>query len=108
MNMMSDFLINAPASYTNTNTGGVDISDALTGTGAFINGVNGSMLYGGSNGNFTIASFTASASGNTVTYNRTSSNQTVQATTDAGNNYHNLIINKADGQDVQLQSVISP
>lgn len=107
MNMMSDFLIDAPASYTNTNTGGVEISDALTGTGAFINGINGSMLYGGSNGNFTIGSFTASAIGNTVTYNRTASNQAIQETTDAGNNYYNLVINKADGQDMTTTAVIT-
>lgn len=107
MNTMSDFLINAPASYTNTNSGGVDISDALTGTGAFINGANGSMLYGGSNGNFTITSFTASATGNTVTYNRTASNQEIQPTTDAANNYYNLIINKADGQDMTTSADIT-
>ncbi|WP_421978868.1 T9SS type A sorting domain-containing protein [Roseivirga seohaensis] len=107
MNTMSDFLINAPATYTNTNSGGVDISDALGGTGAFINGANGSMLYGGSNTNFTISSFTASAVGNTVTYNRTVSNQEIQQTTDAGNNYYNLVINKADGQDVTTTADIT-
>ena len=107
MNTMSDFLIDAPASYTNTNSGGVDISDALGGTGTFINGANGAMLYGGSNGNFTITSFTASAVGNTVTYNRTVSNQLIQPTTDAGNNYYNLIINKADGQDVTTSADIT-
>ncbi|KYG80456.1 hypothetical protein AWW67_09805 [Roseivirga seohaensis] len=107
MNTMSDFLIDAAASYTNTNSGGVDISDALGGTGAFINGANGSMLYGGSNANFTISSFTASAVGNTVTYNRTVSNQEIQQTTDAGNNYYNLVINKADGQDVTTTADIT-
>jgi hypothetical protein len=107
MNTMSDFLIDAPASYTNTNSGGLDISDALTGTGAFINGVNGFMLYGGSNANFTITSFTASAVGNTVTYNRTASNQQIQPTTDAANNYYNLIIEKADGMDMTTSTDIT-
>ncbi|MBO3697613.1 T9SS type A sorting domain-containing protein [Roseivirga sp. E12] len=108
MTSMSDFIINDGASYTNTNTGGLNITDRLattSGTGTFINGLNGVMLYGGSTGNFSITNFTASASPNTVTYNRTSANQLIEPTTDGF--YHNLTIDKADGVDVTTNTVFT-
>lgn len=108
MNSMSDFLLNDGASYTNTNSGGVNITDRLattSGTGTFVNGANGVMLYGGSTGNFSVTNFTASASPNTVTYNRTGNNQAIEPTTDGF--YHNLIINKAIGIDATTTSVIT-
>lgn len=98
MTNMSDFLINDGASYTNNNSGGLAITDRLattSGTGTFINGTNGSLLYGGTTGNFSISNFTASANPNTVTYNRTTANQAIEPTTDGF--YHSLTIDKADG-----------
>ncbi len=108
MNTMSDFILNDGASYTNTNSGGLNISDRLattSGTGTFINGVNGVMSYGGSTGNFNVSNFTASANPNTVTYNRTGNNQAIEPTTDGI--YHNLIIDKADGINATTSSVIT-
>lgn len=108
MNSMSDFIINDGASYTNTNTGGLNITDRLattSGTGTFVNGLNGVMSYGGSTGNFSITNFTASANPNTVSYNRTSGNQLIEPTTDGF--YHNLTINKADGVDVTTNTVFT-
>ncbi|OEK00651.1 hypothetical protein BFP97_03630 [Roseivirga sp. 4D4] len=108
MNTMSDFLLNDGASYTNTNTGGLDITDRLatsSGTGTFVNGLNGVMSYGGTTGNFSITNFTASANPNTVTYNRTTSNQLIEPTTDGF--YHNLTIDKADGVDATTNAVFT-
>lgn len=98
---MSDFVLNDGANYTNTNTSGVAITDRLattSGTGTFVNGANGVMSYGGSTGGLTVSNFTASATGNTVTYNSTTANQALKTTTD--NTYQSLIIDKADGIDV--------
>lgn len=108
MSSMSDFILNDGASYTNTNTGGLNITDRLattSGTGTFVNGLNGVLLYGGSTGNFSITNFTASASPNTVTYNRTGGNQLIEPTTDGF--YHNLVIDKADGVDVTTNTVFT-
>lgn len=108
MNTMSDFILNDGASYTNTNSGGLDITDRLattSGTGTFVNGLNGVMSYGGTTGNFSVTNFTASANPNTVTYNRTGSNQLIEPTTDGF--YHNLIIDKADGIDVTTNTVFT-
>lgn len=91
-------------SYTNTNSGGVQITQSLAGN-TFINGTNGAMSYSGANANWTLTNFTANGAGNTVTYDRTVSNQLLQPTTD--NTYHNLVINKADGQDMTTSSVIT-
>lgn len=110
INAMSDIIINTGASYTNTNTGGLFVTDRLTGTGAFINGANGALNYSGNNSagaNFDITSFTASASGNTVTMSR-SGDQQLRATTEAGNNYHNLIVNMgAASNDLTLTADIT-
>ncbi len=108
MNTMSDFVLNDGASYTNTNSGGLNITDRLattSGTGTFVNGANGVLSYGGTTGNFSVTNFTASASPNTVTYNRTTSNQLIEPTTDGF--YHNLIIDKADGIDATTNTVFT-
>uniref|UniRef100_UPI004047E44F T9SS type A sorting domain-containing protein n=2 Tax=Roseivirga sp. TaxID=1964215 RepID=UPI004047E44F len=91
-------------SYTNTNSGGLQITQSLAGN-TFINGTNGAMSYSGTNANWTLTNFTANGAGNTVTYDRTVSNQLLQPTTD--NTYHNLVINKADGQDMTTSSEIT-
>lgn len=105
---VSDFIINGSASYTNTTS--LTVTDRITGTGAFINGASASLTYSGNNsggGNFDITSFTASASGNTVTYGRIGDMQ-LRTTTDTDNNYHNLIISTgAAGNDVTLAGNIT-
>ncbi len=110
MTATSDLVIDAPASYTNTNTGGLSVTDRITGTGTFINGANGILSYSGNNSggsNFDITTFTASASGNSVTYARAGDMQ-LRATSDTENNYHNLIIaTTAAGNDVSLAANIT-
>ncbi|PIQ49023.1 MAG: hypothetical protein COW03_06855 [Cytophagales bacterium CG12_big_fil_rev_8_21_14_0_65_40_12] len=102
MNAMAG--LNITNSYTNTNTGGVQITNSIAGN-TFINSTNGVMSYGGTNANWTLTNFTANGAGNTVTYDRTTTNQLLQPTTD--NTYHNLVINKADGQDMTTSSEIT-
>ena len=105
---MSDIIINSPASYTNT--ADLSVSDRITGTGTFVNGTDASLTYSGNNNsgaNFDITNFTASASGNTVTYGR-AGDQQLRTTTDADNNYHNLVINStAAGNDLNLAGDIT-
>lgn len=105
---LSDLILNDGASYTNTNTGGLTITDRLattSGTGSFINGANGVMTYGGSTSNFSLTNFTASAASNSVTYNSTTLSQAIKTTTD--NAYHNLTINKANGIDATTTAVLT-
>ncbi len=110
-NSMSDIILNDGASYTNTNTGGFNITDRLattSGAGSFTNSTNGAMSYGGTNGNWTVTNFGASATGNTVTYNRTTTNQLIQAPNlGTANEYYNLIIDKADGIDATTGAVLT-
>lgn len=97
-------IIDGSASYTNIGT--VLATDRLTGTGTFINGTNGSLSYSG-DGDFDITSFTASAIGNTVTYNGTS-DQVFRVTTDTDNNYYNVVINTSAAEnDLTLASNIT-
>lgn len=70
---------NTTVSMTNTGAG------TLTGTGTWIQGANSTLNYSGST--ITIASLNASASGNTVDYNRTDGNQTI-FNPSAGTYYH--------------------
>lgn len=89
----TDVVINGSGSYTNNGT--LTISDRLTGTGAFTNGTNASFTYSGNNSsgsNFDITDFTASATGNTVTYAR-AGNMQLRTTSEADNNYYNVVIN---------------
>lgn len=103
-----DVIIGGGASYTNVGT--LTVSDRLTGAGAFISGVNSSFTYSGNNSagtNFDITTFTASATGNTVTYSG-STDQQVRATSDADNNYYNLVINtSAIGNDATMAAPIT-
>lgn len=105
---VSDFVINGSASYTNSAS--LTVTDRITGTGTFINGASASLTYSGNNSggtNFDITSFTASATGNTVTYGRTGDMQ-LRTTTDTDNNYYNLIISTgAAGNDVTLAGNIT-
>lgn len=105
---LSDIIINGAGSYTNTST--LTVTDRITGTGAFINDTAGALTYSGNNSagtNFDITSFTASATGNTVTYAR-AGDQQLRATTDADNNYHNLVISTTlAGQDATLAGNIT-
>ena len=104
-NAMSDLIFNDGAVYTNTNSAGLNVTDGLettSGTGSFINGLNALLLYGGTTGGMTITNFTASANPNTVVYNRTTSNQLIESTTDG--EYHHLIVNKAVGIDLTTNS----
>lgn len=72
---------------TLTNNGTITIATALAGTGAFVNGANATLNLGMST--VGITTLTASASGNTVNYNRANT-QTVDAPT--GNTYFNLTL----------------
>lgn len=105
---ITDIIINGSASYTNTGT--LSATDRLTGTGSFINGASASFSYSGNNSagaNFDITNFTASATGNTVAYSRAGDMQ-LRTTTDAGNNYYNLVANTgAAGDDLTLVADIT-
>ncbi|KYG73011.1 beta strand repeat-containing protein [Roseivirga echinicomitans] len=100
---MSDIIINSPGSYTNL--ANLTVIDRITGTGTFINGSSGSLNYSGNNSdgsNFDITNFTASATGNTVTFSR-AGDQQLRTTTDGNNNYYNVVINTSlAGQDLFL------
>ncbi len=103
-----DIIIDSPASYTST--GNLAVTDRITGTGIFVNGASASLDYSGNNSggaNFNITNFTASATGNTVTYSR-AGNQQLRTTTDTDNNYYNVVISTAAaGNDVSLAGDIT-
>jgi hypothetical protein len=105
MNDMATLNVTNIITNTNTNALGLDITQGLTGAGTFINGASGIMAFGGGNANFTIGTFTASATGNKVIYNRVASNQLLQPTT--GNVYYDLEIAKAAGQDLTTNAEIT-
>ncbi len=100
---MPDIIIDAPASYTNNVN--LIVTDRITGSGTFNQGVSSSLDYSGNNSggaNFNITNFNASASGNTVTFSR-AGDQRLRATNDPDNNYFNVIINTtAAGNDVSI------
>ncbi len=77
---------------TNNNTGGVTMSNTaagtLTGTGTWTQGMNSALNYSGQT--MTVSNLNASATGNTVDYNRTSGNQTIF--NPVSNIYYNLIV----------------
>ena len=96
---LSDLIIDAPASYTNQTT--LTVTDRFTGSGAFVNSANQSLTLGGGTNN--ISNFTTSATGTTVTYNRSGGDQGLNPTTDG--QYYNLVINTgAAGDDVTMSS----
>ena len=86
---ISNLVADSPALVTNT--GSVAITDLLRGTGTFVNGVNGSLSLQESS-EITISTFTATANGNTLTYNVGATNNLVSST---GNTFYNLIVNNA-------------
>ena len=89
-NQMSFFraVFNSPANYTNN--GNIQIRNQMSGTGAFTNGTGGNLeLING--GPFTVTTFNASATGNTITYTGSAN------PTGFPGSYYNLVINKSSG-----------
>jgi len=81
-------IFNSPANYTNN--GNLQIRNQMSGTGSFTNGATGLLeLVGG--GPFTVSTFSAAASGNTITYSGGGN------PTGFPGSYYNLIINKSGG-----------
>lgn len=103
-----NLLINSPANITNE--GVLTVTTTLNGSGTFNNGANATLTYSGNNSsgsNFTITNFYASATGNTVVFNR-DGDQQLRATSDSDNNYYNVHINTtAAGNDVTLAGNIT-
>lgn len=83
---------------TLTNNGTFTISSNVSGTGGLTQGASSNLNLGTNN---TVTTFTADASGNTVTYTSTTGSQTVKSTT-----YRNLTISKT-GQVATLGNDIS-
>ena len=103
-----NLLINSSASITNL--GVLAIANSFNGSGTFVNGTGGELTYSGNNSsgsNFTISNFYASATGNTVIYSR-AGDQRLRATSDAANNYYNLVIDMdGAGDDLTMVSNIT-
>jgi hypothetical protein len=98
--------ISVSNALSNTNTGGLNITQGLTGAGSFTNGTNGRFVYGGTDANFSLAgTFTTSATGNRVTYNRATNDQLIRPT--VGNVYYNLESNKATGGNLTMSQDIT-
>ncbi len=83
-----DATFDSPASYTNT--GNMQIRSSLSGTGSFTNG-NGGQLELQNGGPFSVTTFNASATGNTITYTGYGD------PTAFSGNYYNLVLNKSSG-----------
>ncbi|TAL58236.1 MAG: PKD domain-containing protein [Bacteroidetes bacterium] len=79
--------ISVTGSYTNNGT--LTISTALTGAGAFTQGSAVVLNIGSTSANFSVTTFNASASGNTVNYNR-SAVQNIRVPADGS--YHHLTL----------------
>ncbi|MGW8123081.1 beta strand repeat-containing protein [Roseivirga echinicomitans] len=87
MNMYK-VVFNTPASYTNN--GDLTVRSTMSGTGSFTNGAGGKLeLQNG--GPFTVSTFNASATGNTITYTGYGN------PTSFSGDYYNLILNKSSG-----------
>ena len=85
---MYKVVFNSPASYTNN--GNLAVRSTMSGTGSFTNGAGGNLeLQNG--GPFTVSTFNASATGNTITYTGYGS------PTSFSGNYYNLVLNKSSG-----------
>lgn len=83
---MYKVVFNSPANYTNN--GNLVVRNDMSGTGSFTNGVGGNLeLQNG--GPFTVSTFNASATGNTVTYTGYGN------PTSFSGNYYNLVLNKS-------------
>lgn len=81
-----------------TNAGTLTVSTALAGTGGFTNGTNATLNFGAST--LDVTTFTASASGNLVNYNR-SGTQTVLAVT-----YHDLTVSGSNTKTLANNIII--
>ena len=85
---MYEVVFNSPASYTNN--GDLTVRSTMSGSGSFTNGAGGNLeLQNG--GPFTVSTFNASATGNTITYTGFGS------PTSFSGNYYNLVLNKSSG-----------
>jgi hypothetical protein len=85
---MYKVVFNSPANYTNN--GNLTVRNDMTGTGSFTNGAGGFLeLQNG--GPFTVTTFNASATGNSITYTGFGN------PTSFSGNYYNLILNKSSG-----------
>ena len=83
---MYKVVFNSPANYTNN--GNLVVRNDMSGTGSFTNGAGGNLeLQNG--GPFTVSTFNASATGNTITYTGYGS------PTSFSGNYYNLVLNKS-------------
>ncbi|NVK84182.1 MAG: hypothetical protein HWE21_07665, partial [Cytophagia bacterium] len=83
-----DAVFNASSSYTNQ--GNMQIRNSMSGSGTFING-NGGELELQNGGPFTVGTFNASATGNTITYTGYGD------PTGFTGSYYNLVLNKSSG-----------
>lgn len=93
----ADFVVVTGVTVTNNNTGDVSFTRTtggitLDGTGTWTQGANSTLNYTGSS--IGVAIFNASAAGNTVTYNSTSSTQAVRIPNSAST-YTNLTLNNS-------------
>lgn len=79
---------NSPANYTNNSV--LTIRDNMSGTGSFTNG-NGAELTLTNGGPFTVSTFNAAATGNTIIYTGYGS------PTGFTGSYYNLVLNKSSG-----------
>tara|TARA_R110002124_G_scaffold137940_2_gene301072 strand:- start:31698 stop:33821 length:2124 start_codon:yes stop_codon:yes gene_type:complete len=97
-----DFVINSPASYSNT--GSIIITDNLDGTGTFVNSTSGTIEFELST-QTNISNFTASATGNTVIYNVGIDRDLINPT---ASTFYNLVINNESNlDDISLVSNIT-
>ncbi|KYG73012.1 T9SS type A sorting domain-containing protein [Roseivirga echinicomitans] len=84
----NSLILNSPASYTNN--GNLQVLSSMSGTGSFTNGAGGQLELQNS-GPFTVSTFNASATGNTITYTGYGN------PTAFSGNYYNLVLNKSSG-----------
>ncbi|KYG75017.1 hypothetical protein EV198_0460 [Roseivirga ehrenbergii] len=85
---MYKVVFNSPANYTNN--GNLAVRNDMSGTGSFTNGAGGNLELQNS-GPFTVSTFNASATGNTITYTGYGN------PTSFSGNYYNLVLNKSSG-----------
>ncbi len=78
--------VEAGRNLTNNNSGGLTVTNTLSGTGTLTQGATGVLNIGMTDANFTLATLDASAAGNTVNYSL-GGDQTVRDT-----QYHNLTL----------------
>ena len=89
---MPNVIVSSGTECTNENIDNFVVSTSIRGAGTFINGIQGVFTYSGNNSNFSLTSFNASSTGNTVIYGNQATNQRIQSTNTASNDYYNLHI----------------